>query len=364
MASVLVRLAVSAVGFGLLGAAAVHGPFGASRIEGAVEAAVSTALTRSGQSWARPDADGQTVRLFGEAPDEAARSRAAARSLRAIGPGGRLLGAVTKASVGDVTLAPPFVDLAAYRFSADFRGGTLSLAGMVPSADARAAILATNPTVAIDDTTSIAPLAAEGDWRSAMKAALSALLVLESGEVRQAGATIAIKGKARDDAAAEAAERLIARASGVFTLQATIERPAPIPPPAPRTAGDPEKCRAAIRRVMSGRRLTFTVDSAGLSRSDRALLDRLAEQTSACGGLTIYVEGHTDSDGSRRSNYALSARRAKAVARYLAAVDYEGVLIVKSYGETRPIAPNRTARGRARNRRIDFVVAPANRESD
>jgi outer membrane protein OmpA-like peptidoglycan-associated protein len=74
----------------------------------------------------------------------------------------------------------------------------------------------------------------------------------------------------------------------------------------------------------------------------------------------MIVEGHTDSTGSETVNLALSERRANSVRDYLLANTVLGASQVKAvgYGESRPIANNETAAGRANNRRIDVVIVP------
>lgn len=72
----------------------------------------------------------------------------------------------------------------------------------------------------------------------------------------------------------------------------------------------------------------------------------------------ISIEGHTDSQGDDRYNENLSYERAQAVKQYLLAnMGLDDTRITSlGYGETRPIASNETARGRAQNRRIDIVI--------
>ncbi|PID94807.1 MAG: cell envelope biogenesis protein OmpA [Bacteroidales bacterium] len=72
--------------------------------------------------------------------------------------------------------------------------------------------------------------------------------------------------------------------------------------------------------------------------------------------LSIY--GHTDSQGSDELNLKLSKDRAKAVRQYLIekGID-EARLTSDGYGETKPVADNTTAKGRAENRRVEFVVS-------
>ena len=76
----------------------------------------------------------------------------------------------------------------------------------------------------------------------------------------------------------------------------------------------------------------------------------------------ILVEGHTDSipvkSGEYRTNWALSAARANSVVDYLASnfgIPQER-LVSAAYGEYRPVAPNDTPKGRAKNRRIEILV--------
>ena len=71
----------------------------------------------------------------------------------------------------------------------------------------------------------------------------------------------------------------------------------------------------------------------------------------------IRVEGHTDNIGSRPYNLDLSQRRAASVVRALVARGVQrGVLFPSGYGFDRPVATNDTALGRAKNRRVEFVV--------
>jgi outer membrane protein OmpA-like peptidoglycan-associated protein len=71
----------------------------------------------------------------------------------------------------------------------------------------------------------------------------------------------------------------------------------------------------------------------------------------------VAIEGHTDSAGDAVKNRALSQERAEAVATYLT---QKGIaaerLTAKGHGPDNPIASNRTAEGRAKNRRVELHV--------
>jgi outer membrane protein OmpA-like peptidoglycan-associated protein len=84
-------------------------------------------------------------------------------------------------------------------------------------------------------------------------------------------------------------------------------------------------------------------------------IDEIVKQWKANpNGGFIEIEGHTDNVGDKNFNYKLGLDRAEAVKRYL----YENEQIplhkinVISYGEEKPIAPNKTKAGRAQNRRV------------
>jgi len=91
----------------------------------------------------------------------------------------------------------------------------------------------------------------------------------------------------------------------------------------------------------------------------QAKIDELVSQLKANpNGGYIEIEGHTDNVGDKNINYKLGLERAEAVKRYL----YENQQIplhkinVISYGEEKPIAPNKTKAGRAQNRRVVIKV--------
>ncbi len=73
--------------------------------------------------------------------------------------------------------------------------------------------------------------------------------------------------------------------------------------------------------------------------------------------VRLRVEGHTDSQGSDAYNQDLSERRALAVRQYLIDHGIESTrLLARGYGERYPIAPNGDETGRAKNRRVEFIV--------
>lgn len=125
---------------------------------------------------------------------------------------------------------------------------------------------------------------------------------------------------------------------------------------APQLAADPAAaaCDQSMATLLSGTRIEFETASADMGRGSARLLDSIAKAASACEGV-LRVEGHTDGVGTDIRNTPLSLRRAEAVR---AALITRGVaadrLIAEGFGDSRPIANNGTADGRARNRRIEI----------
>jgi len=106
--------------------------------------------------------------------------------------------------------------------------------------------------------------------------------------------------------------------------------------------------------------LSFPSGSASLEAEHYPLMEKVEAAINVFPRSQLTVEGHTDSYGGDESNVRLSQARADAVMQYminaLRVPSYR--LSATGYGETRPIASNETADGRARNRRIDIVISP------
>lgn len=106
--------------------------------------------------------------------------------------------------------------------------------------------------------------------------------------------------------------------------------------------------------------LSFPSGSAALEAEHYPLMEKVEAAINVFPRSQLVVEGHTDSYGGDESNMRLSQARADAVMQYminaLRVPSYR--LTATGYGETRPIASNETAEGRAKNRRIDLVIRP------
>ena len=106
--------------------------------------------------------------------------------------------------------------------------------------------------------------------------------------------------------------------------------------------------------------LTFASGSSQIDPAHAPLLEAVGEAVGVFPQSSVVVEGHTDSYGGASSNMSLSRARAEAVGAYLRdRLEISGNRISSlGFGETRPVANNETAQGRARNRRIEVRITP------
>jgi len=103
--------------------------------------------------------------------------------------------------------------------------------------------------------------------------------------------------------------------------------------------------------------VNFEPNSFELTEQSKVILDEAIVTISASPELHIEVQAHTDYKGSGEANLELSEQRALRVKAYLVTKGVnENQLTAKGYGESMPIADNKTAEGRARNRRVELVV--------
>jgi len=100
----------------------------------------------------------------------------------------------------------------------------------------------------------------------------------------------------------------------------------------------------------------FASNSAALDASETAKLDRLVSTLVNFPNWKLLVVGHADSRGSTAFNQALSARRAGAVVSYLTDRGVDSARLTSdAKSESRPMAANSHANGRAENRRVVFL---------
>ena len=147
-------------------------------------------------------------------------------------------------------------------------------------------------------------------------------------------------------------------------------KPAPAPAPAPRPAPAPAPvapkppapapaapAAPVSEKVTYAADAFFDFDKSVVKKEAKAKLDDLVGKTGAIALEVIIAVGHTDSVGSDAYNQKLSVRRAEAIKAYLVSKGIEkNRIYTEGKGEKQPVADNKTAEGRAKNRRVEIEV--------
>jgi outer membrane protein OmpA-like peptidoglycan-associated protein len=172
--------------------------------------------------------------------------------------------------------------------------------------------------------------------------------------VAQEAAAKAAAERAAQEAAAKAAAERAARDAATKAAAARPSQEA-----AATVAGvprDAKVCQTDLSNVTASNTVVFNSGSASITSGSRDLLTRVNKIIASCPKIPIEVAGHTDAVGSEARNKVLSQRRAQAVVDYLVKAGVPpDQLVAVGYGSSKPIAAN-DAKGRAKNRRIEFVV--------
>jgi len=124
--------------------------------------------------------------------------------------------------------------------------------------------------------------------------------------------------------------------------------PAPVPAPAPAPVSE---------KVTFAADAFFDFDKSVLKPEGKRKLDDLASKLQGMNLEVIIAVGHTDSIGTDAYNQKLSVRRAEAVKAYMVTKGIEANRVyTEGKGEKQPVATNKSAAGRAQNRRVEIEV--------
>ena len=143
---------------------------------------------------------------------------------------------------------------------------------------------------------------------------------------------------------------------------ALVPAAAPMAPPA-AIAPAPAPAPAVVPAAPISSKVTFAADAffdfdkSVLKPEGKAKLDELVTKTKDMNLEVIIAVGHTDSVGTDAYNQKLSVRRSEAVKAYLVSKGIEkNRVYTEGKGEKQPVADNKTAEGRAKNRRVEIEV--------
>ncbi len=118
-----------------------------------------------------------------------------------------------------------------------------------------------------------------------------------------------------------------------------------------------ELCQRRLDTVLKDQKILFDTNKASISKSSYLLLNNVLNSIKECRVSQLEIEGHTDSTGLKNYNKRLSDMRSASVKKYLVKKGFNTTKVKAiGYGAAKPISSNKTNKGRAENRRIEFIV--------
>ncbi len=123
--------------------------------------------------------------------------------------------------------------------------------------------------------------------------------------------------------------------------------------------GCPEISKEDVKKITKiASAIYFETNKDKLKPVSLPQLDALVEILKKYEGANLSIEGHTDSQGDDAYNMTLSQKRCESVKAYLMSKGiFESRLTAQGFGETQPIGDNKTAEGRAKNRRVELKTS-------
>ncbi len=250
-------------------------------------------------------------------------------------------------------IVPPHVS--SYRLTAERQGTGIVLAGDVASVVEHQRLLEAARhkfgEAPLEDRLIYASGEPEG-FAAASEAVLQALSRMSGGRATIVDNAVTVSGYTYYPAAMDGiAEELDADLPEGFKVagQTIASRQADQPVTA-------NQCRDLMQAVLKVSGIGFDGGKAELTVDSEGILDRASAVIARCPEAGVEVGAHSDSDGSASRNRDLTQVRAESIVEYLVAAGVKRErLTAVGYGESKPIADNKTAAGKAANRRIEFT---------
>ena len=134
----------------------------------------------------------------------------------------------------------------------------------------------------------------------------------------------------------------------------------PNEPGPPDNDGCPKKFQHIVvtqEKIELKQKIFFDTNKATIQPRSFSLLDEIGSVLKARPTMTVRIEGHTDSRGTRAHNLKLSAARADSVRQHLVGLGIDpSRMESRGFGPDQPVETNKTAAGREKNRRVEFFI--------
>lgn len=229
--------------------------------------------------------------------------------------------------------------------------GKVMASGTVPDEASRAAILAKlrelYGTQNVVDRLEVGGVVPPPNWSENMTRILSSnLKQVHKGQLQVSGTQISLKGNVANEAQRQqVASQIATSLNPTYSIDNGLIV----------AGGDAQN---VLDKTLSNRVVEFESGAATLTPVGRAILDEMGAAIKQIGTPKIQLTGHTDSQGNRLANVALSLARANTVRSYLIEKGIAAEsLSASGSGPDQPVASNDTVEGRAKNRRIEFRLA-------
>ncbi|WMP19445.1 OmpA family protein [Thiothrix lacustris] len=312
-------------------------PFYAKRITTVLEASAKQAFQQAGLDWVRVEAEERDLKLSGNAPTPPAHQQALQTAAALFG-------------VNNVVdhMTPRII--APYTMNIDWHNGKLTAEGFLPDEASYQAIgKRVTETYGNNQTGGKLQLAAgnPASWTEMMDTLLANISNLERAHVNITDKKLYVSGKtplsSKREQFTQAITQLEQQGYSVDLHIVASDEAARI-------------CQQKFNELLQTP-IMFESGDTRIHPTSYPLLEKLSETAMLCPSSRITIAGYTDNRGNAATNLKLSEQRARAIAGWLFQVGIDtSRLQTVGYGSSQPVADNSSEAGRAKNRRIEFVV--------
>ena len=329
------------------------------------------ALNNANMQWAKVEVDGRDITLTGIAPDQTsidnAKDIAAVKGYRIIDNQLRLANATTTPS------ALPDYEL----LMSKSEDGKITLDGVLDKYSHEVILNTAQQQYGVEnvvDNIQISNTKKIDFITSSFPFVTQQLAQLKTGTARYSQNNLQfdgmmLAGATVDDFKQQTKQTLSDKIKVDFQLAEAEKSPPPVvdlkpkvspntPPVTPSKTSKKlaNNCQANFNRALSTP-IRFQSSSTKIKKSSYKTLNKIVKIAKKCKDFSLIVHGHTDSLGNKKLNKKLSLGRANSVVKYLIAHHINGKrLNALGHGASAPIASNKTAIGRAKNRRIEITI--------